>query len=521
MITLRRFLDPALALCAVAAIVLAIAELLATTAGVHIETMQRGSTPLTVYRPAGEARGPVVLIAHGFAGSQQLMQAFATTFARDGYTAVTFDFPGHGRNRAPLTGSITREDGATQTLVASLKEVAAFARELGDGRLAVLGHSMASDVVVRFAEETPDVDATIAVSMFSPAVTADSPRNLLVVVGDEESTLKREALRAVGLATATGSAELGVTYGDPTRGTGRRAAASAHAEHVSVLYSRASMREALAWLDATFGVVRPDAPYLDARGGWLLLLFFGIALLARAVARLLPIVNATPQGASLRWRQLVVPLGAPALLTPLVLRVLPTHFLPVLVADYLAVHFAVYGLFTYLFFLRGTRLVRGRGFVPTPVAAAPRATSSRAALALGAAVVAIYAVAGFGGAMDRFVTSFVPGPNRLLLVAAMLVGTLPYFLADEWLTRGRDSARGAYPASKVAFVISLGVAVALDFQRLLFLVIIVPVIVVLFVIYGFLSRWVYRRTGHPFVAAIGNAVFFAWAIGVTFPLLAG
>lgn len=134
---------------------------------------------------------------------------------------------------------------------------------------------------------------------------------------------------------------------------------------------------------------------------------------------------------------------------------------------------------------------------------------------------ASYAVAVFGGAMDRFVTSFVPGPNRLLLAAAMLVGTLPYFLAGEWLTRGHGSARGAYPPSKVAFVISLGVAVALDSRRLLFLVILVPVILVLFVIFGLLSRWVYRRTGHPFVAAIGNAVFFAWPIGVTFPLLVG
>jgi hypothetical protein len=43
--------------------------------------------------------------------------------------------------------------------------------------------------------------------MFSPAVTATAPENLLVVVGDWETTLKREALRAVGLATAPEAAE--------------------------------------------------------------------------------------------------------------------------------------------------------------------------------------------------------------------------------------------------------------------------------------------------------------------------
>jgi hypothetical protein len=61
---------------------------------------------------------------------------------------------------------------------------------------------MATDIVVRYAESDPEVAATIAVSMFSPAVTATAPRNLLVITGDWEGTLEREALRAVALATA-------------------------------------------------------------------------------------------------------------------------------------------------------------------------------------------------------------------------------------------------------------------------------------------------------------------------------
>jgi hypothetical protein len=103
----------------------------------------------------------------------------------------------------------------------------------------------------------------------------------------------------------------------------------------------------------------------------------------------------------------------------------------------------------------------------------------------------------------------------------MLAGTLSYFLADEWLTRGTGAGRGAYAASKLAFLLSLALAVGLDFKRLFFLVIIVPVIVLFFLVYGAISSWSYRRTGHPYVAGIANAIAFAWAIGVTFPLLAG
>ena len=114
----------------------------------------------------------------------------------------------------------------------------------------------------------------------------------------------------------------------------------------------------------------------------------------------------------------------------------------------------------------------------------------------------------------------------VLLVGAMLAGTLLFFLSDEWLTRGvgadgRPAARGAYLATKIAFLVSLAIAVALDFERLFFLVIIIPVIVLFFIVYGLLSSWAYRRTGYPFVGGIANAVAFAWAIGVTFPLLAG
>ena len=123
--------------------------------------------------------------------------------------------------------------------------------------------------------------------------------------------------------------------------------------------------------------------------------------------------------------------------------------------------------------------------------------------------------------IDSFVTSFVPGPQRIVLISVMLIGTLLFFLSDEWLTRGEGAGRGAYLASKIAFLVSLAVAVGLDFRRLFFLLIIVPVIVLFFLVYGLFSAWIYRRTGHPFVAGSANAATFAWAIGVTFPLLAG
>lgn len=502
----------ATALLALLAIAVGGWQLHAATRGVDTESTTVDGTPVTIFRTPAGPPAPVVVIAHGFAGSQQLMQSFALALARGGYIAVTFDFAGHGRNPTPLTGSITEVDGATRSLVAETARVAAFARGLGDGRLAVLGHSMASDIVVRFAQQTPDVAATIAVSMFSPAVTADSPRNLLVIVGDWEGMLKTEALRAVGLATAPDAAQAGMSYGDFATGTARRAAWSPGVEHVGVLYSRASLAAAIDWLDQTFDTARAP-PALDSRGPWILLLLAGTVALARPLSRALPRVATPPRGAGLPWRSLWPLLVAPMIATPLLLRVLPTHFLPVLVADYLAAHFALYGLLT-----AACLAWHHRG---KPMPATIGARVSHPALAIAAFATIAYAAIGIGWPLDTYVASFVPGAGRGVLVLALLVGTACYFLADELLTRGRGAGRGAYAASKLAFVVSLAIAVALDFERLFFLVIIVPVIALFFLVHGLFSAWAYRATGHPWVGGIANAVAFAWAIGVTFPLLAG
>ncbi len=495
---------------AVVAIGIALLNLLESRRGITTEAMTADGTPMTVFRPVERgAAAPVVVIAHGFAGSQQLMQPFAVTLARSGYTAVTFDFAGHGANPMPLTGSIAREDGATRRLVDETARVVDRAKWLGDGRLALLGHSMATDIIVRVAQSRADVAATVAVSMFSPAVTATSPRNLLVISGEWEGGLRREALRAVGLVSAPASAEPGVTYGDVAAGTARRAAVSPRAEHVGVLYNEASLREALAWLDASFGRPATALPDLDGRGVWILLLLFGVVVLAWPLSALLPRAASPPVGAGLGWRRIALPLILPALLTPVVLRFVPTNFLPVIVGDYLAVHFAAYGLLTALciaFVQRGH--------------SGPASDVSRGRLVAGTLALMLFGLVALAWPVHSFVTAFVPAGHRLPLFAGTLAGTLIYFLADEWLTRGEGAARGAYLASKLAFLVSLGLAVALDFQRLFFLLIIVPVIVLFFLVYGLFSAWAFRRSGHPFMAGIANAFAFAWAIAATFPLVA-
>ena len=86
------------------------------------------------------------------------------------------------------------------------------------------------------------------------------------------------------------------------------------------------------------------------------------------------------------------------------------------------------------------------------------------------------------------------------LIAAILVGTLPYVLADEWLTRGADVPAGADAFTKARFIVSLALAVTLNPGKLFVLLIIAVVILLFFLVYRLFSGWAYRATRHPFAS---------------------
>jgi hypothetical protein len=428
-----------------------------------------------------------------------MMVPLALAMAQAGYRAVTFDFAGHGRNPVPMSGDVTRVDGTTRLLMDEARAVAeaALARPEADGRLAWIGHSMASDIVVRLAIAEPRTGAVVAVSLFSPAVTAEAPRNLLVVAGAWERRLAAEALRVLRLADP--AAAPGTTAGDPAAGTGRRAVLAPGVEHVGVLWSVTTAREARDWLNAAFG--RSEAPPIAPRGGWTMLALVAAVALLWPLARLLP---AGPAPAPLPARVVWPAVLGPALMAPIVLLPVQTRVLPVLVADYLALHLLMMGALALAWLgwqgaLRGVLTWRG----------------AAAGLVLAAAL-----IGGFGAVLDRYVASFWPHPGRLAIIAALAAGAVAWMLADAVLTSAGRAGWGRVLAVRAALLASLGLAVALQFERLFFLILILPVIGLFFVLFGLAAGWVGRRTGAPLAPGLGLGLMLAWALGATFPLFA-
>ena len=453
--------------------------------GVTVRDLSVGDTPVTAYA-GGNEDGPVVVIAHGFAGSRQMMQGYALPLARAGYRVFSFDFLGHGRHPLPMSGDVGAVEGTTRLLMA---QTAAVIDAVSDGRapVALLGHSMATDVLARVAAERSDIGPVVLISAFSQAITSDTPRDLLMITGAWEPGLRDAALRAARMVSAGAQEGETVTLGPVIR----RAQVAPMADHVSILQNRAARAAALDWIDRAFS--RKAATKVWPTGWAVLGLFGGLVLIFPGLALALRSREAAP--GNLGWGRVVVAAVLPAVLAPLVAVPLNPNLLPVLVADYLALHLALFGLLQ-LALIRWWRLAIGRISGP-------------------AFLMVLVWCCLFGLALDRYVANFWPTPGRFWVIAAIALGAVPFMVADAVLTLRTGLFQRLI--LRAGFLLSLGVAVALDFSGLFFLLMIGPVVLVFYLVFGTVGRSAGVRAG-PLAPGLVLGFVLAWALGVSFPL---
>ena len=463
--------------------------------GVETIVVSIGKTPATLYE-LPDTDGPMVVVAHGFAGSRQLMQAYSLTLADAGYRVLAFDFEGHGRNPVPMSGDVTSIDGTTRLLVEETRRVIAKARELDEQQagIALLGHSMATDVLIRAAlaeaEAGSPVDTLVAISMFSEAITDTEPPSLLVINGQWESRLREPALAQLKLVDS--DAQEGETAVKDN--VVRRVVAAPHVEHVSVLYSTYALRETLTWMNGVYD--RTSETKVAAIGGWILLLLAGIVLLFRPLVSCLPKAYAVQ--ATIPVRTYLLAVFVPMVITPLLALLPDFGFLPVLVADYLMLHLALFGLLQLL-------IVR------------PNLKSGVLPALAGAILLSLWGIAVFGFALDRYAASFLPIAGRLAIIGVLSLGTVLFMLSDAVITQSGSGSLWRRLLARCALIVSLMAAAFIAPDRLIFLLLILPVLVLFYVVHGLMGRWTAQRCG-PWAAGIGLGVCLAWALGVSFPL---
>ena len=175
------------------------------------------------------------------------------------------------------------------------------------------------------------------------------------------------------------------------------------------------------------------------------------------------------------------------------------RILPVLVADYLAVHAAVYGILT-LGILKVNHVRLG------------------AARILPLAILLMWGLGLFGLVLDRYVANFFPTNPRIAIIAAIALGTILALLAEAALTQVGSATFRRKTAVRLSFLGSLGIATALDFERLFFVLLILPLIALFYASFGVMGGWVGRRSGTVITVGIGLGLCLGWALGVSFPM---
>lgn len=453
--------------------------------GLTVRDVSTNGIPMLYIAPANaSAPVPGVVIAHGFAGSRQLMLGYAYTLAHAGYATVLFDFNGHGANGAPL-----ERDALGANIAAATAQLIAQP-EVDASRLALIGHSMGSGAVMTAGiGELGRYGAVVAISPTGADVRPDAPANLLLMAGSLEPRFVANAERVL--------AQAGGPNDDLASRRARSLLVVPNAEHITILFRPPSHRAALDWIGRSFGAATTTT-YTDTRIVWYGLHLVGWLLAVLGLSPLLSSglgsMNATTTrrrvaGLLLGGAVATAVVGLLARFTPL------ASLLGIQVGGAVALWLLIGGMI-WLFFNRPIH-------PPAPVG-----------IALGAAFLVVLVLA-FGVMAQSVWVQWWPIPARLWRWPILSLAVLPWFLAAGYSTWGASGWGRLAWALGQSLVFLAGLFIALTLAPSLgFLILLMPILPLIFLILAVMAAAFDR----PWPYAIGAAFFFGWMISVVFPL---
>lgn len=454
--------------------------------GLIVHSITQEGLPMIFIAPKGVTHRPGILIAHGFAGSKQLMYGYGYTLARNGYGVLLLDFDGHGANAAPFSKSKLQKNFDTALTV--------FRRqpEVAPDEIGVLGHSMGSRVVmVGGIEQSKTISAVVAISPTAASVTPSKPRNLQLQAGEWEHTFVQQSADLLKRA--------GGLNANLENGEGRSRVIVPQAEHILILFKDRSHQAALQWFNAVFHQTSEHPEYRDRRMAWYSLHLFGWLLLLWVISPLLnyaqvrSLVRARPLRS---WIGLVVTLPMTAgIVYGISLRASLSSLGGMLVGGALGLWLFVAGLIWIGIISRF-----------------PRATVK--SIGYGFLLFAVLWI-GFGSMAQETWLQWWLNPERLKLWPLLSCACFPWFLAAGTVQSNSSIGKRIawWFAQSMCLIIGLTLTLSL-IPELSFLALIVPIIPLILAILSFTAA----QTEDVWSSAMASALFFGWTIAAIFPL---
>lgn len=476
-----------------------------------------GDIPVRIYATSQAA--PTIVIAHGFAGSTQLMDPLARSLMRRGFTVVAYDTVGHGAHPIPLRMQGSMRSGSApqvQQALATVVDWALTQPEVNPQQLTLLGHSMGGQAVVEAAVADARgpgrIQATVALSLPSaagiPSGEPAAPRNLLLAVGSlEPGNFQQAALD--GMQRAYPSAGMGQAEGTVSDGTARASLVIPGAEHIGIVFSTTTADAAAEWIGAATGVPAGGAPVAPVLA-WFVLALIGTGLLLVPIGRLTlgGIGSTSGVGSAIPGAKVLALSTGSAVLASLIARVTAPaqDLVPLAVGGYVLVWFLAAGVAALVWWA-----VRWRRTWPPSVTW--RAVGAGLLIALG--VTALVALTG----RLSWAPFALVGARPVILVV-LLIAFTAYFGADALLTRDRRLAArlGLIAGSRL-----IAIAVILASVPLLgapgFLLLLLPLMVILLLVLGWYGGILLGYRDGWIAAVAVQALPLAALVATTFPLV--
>ncbi len=454
-------------------------------------------TPITLTFKDNTKTEGIVFLAHGFAGSTSFMRPIAVALAEAGYLTVRFDFLGHGRHPLPYSGDITTIEGATQKFVNQTNWIIShYLLKYDPSFSMIIGHSMASDIIIRSASLNPSINSAVAISAYTDALKAKEPKNVLILNGQWEPQLRSKSLDILQNIGIDNPNE-GRTYGMLDDNTIRKVDFIENADHVGVLYSVRTQKELIDWIK----ILKKDKQIFISNniGIWAGILFFSIFFLIILLTKFLPQKTLGKyQFSYTRFFSINILACA---LPPLILY----HF------TFKFVNFPAHNHLINQMFLISIILL-----FSIPSTQFKELTKSFN-FPLFAFLFILFCIV-FGSILDNYVSSFLLTGTRVPVFFYCLIGSIPLMVLMQMYYDNYSNGWIAGNIFKLFIIISLSTSILLDITQLFIMGYAIVLFLAFVLIFGFLANMISKRYNNTLSVGLANGIALAWTFSTALPL---